>query len=198
MFPKLMKNSLEKISLIQILGNKSFIDIFVFLKKATTTVSIIFQLVFTSSFELGFLSVFIHCQPIEHSHSSMFRRLSECKCETFFQRPCPCNLDSQTSIPASFQLSLHKKWYAQTNPWICHWSCLENNWFFNETFVLNWKICIGFIFFFFSNSFNIVVFNYSNSNEIVFLCMGVIYYLFSVKVKIYLKKFQQTVAKILS
>ena len=145
MFPKLMKNSLEKISLIQILGNKSFIESFVFLKKATTTVSIIFQPVFTSSFELGFLCVFIHCQPIEHSHSSMFRRLSECKCETFFQRPCPCNLGSQTRL-----------------------------------------------------SFNIVVFNYSNSNEIVFLCMGVIYYLFSVKVKIYLKKFQQTVAKILS
>ena len=104
--------------------------------------------------------VFIHYQPIEHSHSSMFRRLSECKCETFFQRPCPCNLGSQTSIPASFQLSLHKKWYAQTNPWICHWSCLENNWFFNETFVLNWKICIGFIYLFFSNSFNIVLFNF--------------------------------------
>ena len=67
--PKLMKISLEKISLIQILGDKIFIAIVskhckkfnfaisLLFKKAITTVSTMFQPVFTSNFEMGLLCV---------------------------------------------------------------------------------------------------------------------------------------------
>ena len=49
-------------------------------------------------------------------HSSVFIRLSEWKCKYFSRRACPSNQSSYISIPASFQQSLHQKWYTTTNP----------------------------------------------------------------------------------
>ena len=59
-------------------------------------------------------------------HLSVFKKTSECKCENFPDSLAPCNPGSQTSIPASFRLSLHKKCYAQSKLWLCHCTYTNN------------------------------------------------------------------------
>ena len=139
--PKLMKNSLEKASLIQILGAKIFIGIgskhckkfsitipsCFFLKKQSLLFKCYVSTSFYFQFWAGSSARFVHYYWLSlnifrledinpKKHSSMFNRLPEWKCKTFSRRPCPFNKSSQISISASFQLSLHKNWYAQTNP----------------------------------------------------------------------------------
>ena len=107
-----------------------------FFKKAITTVSM-FSTSFYSQFWTGSSVCFVYCYYFSlnifrleatnpKKNSSVFKRLPKCKWETFSRRHCPRNPGSQTSIPAFFQLSLHEKRYAQTNPWIRHWRQLKS------------------------------------------------------------------------